>query len=198
MKGLLIVVSGPSGAGKGTVLKKALAENKNFKLSISATTRQPRQGEVNGVNYYFKTMDEFMEMLHNGDFLEYQEVYGNLYGTPKTAVEKELATGNDVILEIDVKGALNVKKMMPESVMIFLVPKNNEILCKRLIERNTESKDDLEKRISEAKNEIKNADKYDYIIINDDADTCSNDFCNIINAEKSRAFRNIKFIKSLL
>lgn len=196
MKGLLIVLSGPSGAGKGTVLKNALEKNDNLVCSVSATTRKPRESEVNGVNYFFIGKDEFMRMVKNGEFLEYQEVYGNYYGTPKAYVDKLREEGRDVVLEIDVKGALAVRERVSESVMVFLTPKDRFTLRNRLIGRNTESGEVLETRLNAAEEEIRQSKYYDYIVINELVEKCADDILNIIQAEKCKVERNIDIIES--
>lgn len=198
MKGLLIVVSGPSGAGKGTVLNKALEKNSKLKYSVSVTTRAPRAGEIDGINYFFRTVDEYKQVLHNGEFLEHQEVYGNLYGTPARYVEMLRNEGYDVILEIDTKGAMSVKKKIPDCVMVFLTPKDRETLLDRLVGRKTEEGAVLARRIAAANEEIAAAVKYDYLIINEDADKCAEEFLGVIATEKLKASRNINFVKSLL
>lgn len=195
-KGLLIVVSGPSGAGKGTVVGSVVETNKQFKLSISVTTRLPREGEVDGVNYYFKTMPEFEQMIHNKDLLEYMDVYGNFYGTNKYFVEEMLEKGYDVILEIDTKGALAVKKIMPNAVMIFITPISLGVLTKRLVGRRTETPEQIDRRLGESVKEIKHAVKYDYIVVNDELDVCVNQVANIIISEHCRAKRCLDVVEN--
>lgn len=195
-RGILIVLSGPSGAGKGTVLAKATQLNKDLKISISCTTRSPREGEVDGVDYYFKTREEFLQMVHNNELLEYANVFENLYGTSRRFVEDCLRRGQNVVLEIDVQGALKVKKAMPSAVMVFIVPKDQKILNERLIGRGTETENQLDIRIGKAKEEIAQASHYDYIIINDTVDQCCEDFLNIIKVEKLRVVNNKSIIKS--
>ncbi len=197
-KGLLIVVSGPSGAGKGTVLAHTVEKYPNLKYSVSVTTRSPRAGEVDGVNYYFKTVDEYKKMLENDEFLEHQQVYGNYYGTPIEKVKEQLASGFDVVLEIDVKGALDVKNRYPEAVMIFISPSKRETIEERLRKRSTESESQLKVRTDSAIEEIKQAVFYDYIVVNEDAQKGAMDIVSIIEAEKCKVKNNKKFIDNLI
>lgn len=197
-KGLLIVVSGPSGAGKGTVLAHAIAQYPNLRYSVSVTTRTPRAGEVDGVNYYFKTLDEYQQMLHDDAFLEHQCVYGNCYGTPKQQVVDMLDQGYDVVLEIDVKGALDIKNRYPDAVMIFLSPTSRKTIEERLRARASESEEQLQIRIHAAIDEIKQAVFYDYIVVNEDAQRGAEDIIAIIRAEKCSVRANKKFIDNLL
>lgn len=194
MRGLLIILSGPSGAGKGTVLKNALEKNSNLKCSVSVTTRSPRPGEIDGVNYFFKTKEEFKRMMVNNEFLEFQEVYGNFYGTPLSYVEQLRDQGVDVILEIDVKGALSVKERIDDAVMIFLTPKNKQTLAERLIGRATEDEESLQTRLAAAETEIMQSKLYDYLIINEIVEVCANDILNIVRAEKCKVQRNVDFV----
>lgn len=196
-KGLLVIVSGPSGAGKGTVLKQVFEKYPNLKLSISVTTRDPRVGEVDGINYYFKTVEEYNEMLKKDEFLEHQEVYGNFYGTPKAKVFEQLDKGFDVVLEIDVKGALSVMQRYPEAISIFVSPQDRDTLASRLKGRGSERPEDLERRISEAAAEIQQANLYDYIVVNNDVTECAEDVISIVRAEKCSVKLNRKFIDSL-
>lgn len=194
MRGLLIILSGPSGAGKGTVLKNALENNNNLRCSVSVTTRTPRPGEIEGVNYFFRSKDEFKRMMINNEFLEFQEVYGNYYGTPLSYVEQLRDKGVDVILEIDVKGALSVKERVDDAVMIFLAPKNKQTLAERLIGRATEDEDSLQTRLTAAESEIRQSRMYDYLVINEIVDVCANDILNIVRAEKCKVQRNVDFV----
>ena len=186
-RGRLVVVSGPSGVGKGTVLKYVL-ERDDFVYSVSATTRKPREGEVDGVNYFFLSRDKFEEMITGGELIEYAEYNGNYYGTPKFFVEQMLRAGKNVILEIEVKGAMQVKKVMPDATFIFIAPESREILAARLRGRGTETEDVIAGRLGIAENEIKACLMYDYIVINRDggAEECSKD---IIAAVKADGFR---------
>ena len=166
-QGTLLVVSGFSGAGKGTVIKELLKEHDNYSLSISATTRKPREGEQDGREYFFKTKEEFEDMISRGRFLEHAQYVNNYYGTPRDFVEKNINEGNNVILEIETQGALQVKKMMPEAVMIFVLPPNADTLKERLVGRQTETMEVINKRLSKAAEETGVIDKYDYFVINE-------------------------------
>ena len=197
-KGLLVVVSGPSGAGKGTVLAHAIRNYPNLQYSVSVTTREPRPGEIDGVNYYFVTKDRFKEMLAGGELLEHQQVYGNFYGTPKQKVLDKLEEGFDVVLEIDVKGALDIKNKFPQAVMIFLTPVNRSTIEERLRGRDTETEEQLKVRIESAIDEIKQAVFYDYIVVNEDAEKGAEDIINIIKDQKCSVDNNKKFIDNLI
>lgn len=165
--GKLYVISGSSGVGKGTVIKEFLNKHPNFKLSISCTTRNKREGEVDGVNYFFFSQEEFKKCIENNEFLEWAEFSGNHYGTKKAFVEKCLSRGENLILEIDTKGALNVKKLMPEAHLIFIAPPSIEELEARLRGRHTETEEAIQKRLASIKSEIENSKHYDYIVVND-------------------------------
>ncbi len=168
--GRLYVVSGSSGVGKGTLLKLFLSKHPDFKLSISCTTRNPRDGEENGKNYFFITKEEFETLIKNNEFLEWAEFSGNMYGTQKAYVERKLAEGKNLILELDTVGALNVKKIMPKACLIFILPPSFEELEARLRGRNTESEEAIQKRLNTVKAEIKRSEQFDYKVINDDLD----------------------------
>lgn len=194
-KGQLIVISGPSGAGKGTVCK-ALLERHDFWISVSATTRSPRNGEIDGVNYYFITKDNFLEKIKNEDFLEYAEVYGNYYGTPKPEVLKVLDSGRDVILEIDIQGALKVKKAYPEGLFIFILPPSMAELKNRITNRGSETPESLMTRVTSAHKEISFVSKYDYAVVNDTVSSACEKIQSILIAEKCRVDRiNADFLK---
>ena len=180
-KGLLLVISGPSGVGKGTVVKALLEKKDNISLSVSCTTRAPREGEIDGKHYYFITKEEFLKRIDEGAFLEYAANFSNYYGTPLDKVREKLSAGLDIILEIDVKGALNVKKIVPEAVLIFVLPPSLEILKARLSGRGTETPEQIEKRFSEAAHEIEIGEQYDYRIVNDTVAQAVDDIIGIIN-----------------
>lgn len=166
-KGTLYVISAPSGCGKGTILSEVLKNVKNIHYSVSATTRQPREGELNGVNYYFITREEFETEISNGGMLEYAEFCGNYYGTPKAKVMEKLDLGIDVILEIETVGAMKVKESYPDAVLIFILPPSIDTLRERLIGRGTEALDVIDRRVGEAASEIEKSYNYDYVLVND-------------------------------
>lgn len=189
-KGLLIVVSGPSGAGKGTVCSALLAKQADIQLSISTTTREPRKIEKPGVNYHYFTKEEFRSQIDQDGFLEYAEVYGNYYGTPKKFVLDALKAGNDVLLEIDIQGALKVKEAYPDGVFIFILPPTLEELQKRITSRGTETEESLKKRLGAAVEEIEQAFKYEYCIVNDQVDEAVEELEAILKAERCLIKRN--------
>lgn len=184
-KGKLFVLSGPSGVGKGTICKKLL-ENIDLEISVSATTRKPREGEIEGVSYFFVNHDRFEDMIQKGEFLEHAEVFGNYYGTPKQKVLDKLAWGKDVLLEIDVQGAMQVKENYPESITIFVCPPSLTTLKHRLAGRGTESEESLNQRIAKALTEIEMLKNYDYYIVNDELDDAVKNVKSIIYAEHHR------------
>ena len=188
-KGLLLVVTGPSGAGKGTICKALLNKNDQIKLSVSATTRKPRNGEVHGVNYFFIEKEEFTRMLENGEFLEHAQIYDNFYGTPKAAIIECLEKGQDVILEIEMQGARQIKEVYPEGVFIFVLPPSLEELKSRIVGRGTETQEEIEKRFSCAFEEINQIVNYDYFIVNEDIEKSVNDVEAIILSEKNKVTR---------
>jgi len=182
----VFVISGPSGAGKGTLTEKLLKRVPSLTRSVSATTRKPRPGEVNGVDYFFETEDEFKAHIRNDDFLEWAVVHGNHYGTLKSAVKRELEAGKDVVMVIDVQGAASIKKKMPEAVLIFIEPPSIEELVERLRLRNTETRAELERRIKNAETEMMLAKTYDYVVINDSVERAVEELVNIVQSERAR------------
>lgn len=188
-KGLLIVISGPSGAGKGTICKNLLEREPQLCLSVSATTRSPREGEVDGVNYHFMTKEDFKHKIEEGDFIEYAQVYDNFYGTPKSNVEKLLNEGKDVILEIDIQGALKVKENFDSGVFIFILPPSMEELKQRIIKRGSETPESLMKRFKSAYKEINFVSRYNYAVVNDEVEEATDKLEAIILAEKCRVDR---------
>jgi guanylate kinase len=196
-KGLLIVVSGPSGAGKGTICKEILSRRDDLFVSISATTRAPRNGEVEGVNYFFKEREEFERMIDEEAFIEHAEVYKNLYGTPKDYVLKKLNNGENCLLEIDIQGALQVKKRYPEGVYIFILPPSMAELKNRIIGRGSETPESLERRFSSAFNEIEFVNQYDYYIINDEVKAAADVMDAIITAERCKVIEDIEEIVTM-
>lgn len=188
-KGLLIVVSGPSGAGKDTICQKLIKENSNIWMSVSMTTRKPRPLEKNGVDYFFVSSEEFENKINDNTFLEYASYNDNYYGTPKDKVEEKLNEGKDVILVIDINGAINIKKIIPSALFIFIMPPDMETLKNRLIGRKTESKDKVVKRFITAYNEVNNYKKYNYVVVNDKVEDAVNKVKSIIQSEKCRVDR---------
>lgn len=172
-KGKLLIISGFSGVGKGTVVKYMLDNYSNYNISVSATTRKPREGEINGVHYHFISNEQFENMIADRELLEYAKYVDNYYGTPKAFVEKKLEEGNNVILEIETQGALQVKEMMPEAVMIFVLPPDADTLKNRLLGRKTETIDVINKRLCKAAEETDVVDKYEYCVINDEVSKCA-------------------------
>lgn len=194
-EGLLIIISGPSGAGKGTVYNEVVARRPNIKKSVSVTTRNPRPGEIEGVHYYFRTLEQYQELIAKGEFLETASVYCNYYGTPKAPVLKMLAEGDDVMFEIDTLGAEQIKKKYPKSITIFLMPPSFEELERRLRGRGTESEEAITRRLGLAKSELSKYKLFDYIVFNDDVESAIENVISIIDAEKSKTTRNENIIK---
>ena len=196
-RGVLTVISGFSGAGKGTLVKKLIEEHKNYSLSISMTTRAPREGEVDGIHYFFIDKPTFEENIRSGKMLEYAEYQGNYYGTPKEYVEQQLSAGNDVILEIEYLGAFQVKKMLPEALLLFVTPPSAEELLRRLRGRHTETEEQIRGRMNRAIEEADIVEKYEYILLNDDLDTCVRETHEIIQNAKYSVSRNAAFIDEI-
>ena len=195
-KPLLVVISGPSGAGKGTIVKRLLEICPEIKLSISATTRGPRNGERHGINYFFISKEEFKEMIDNDKFLEYAQAYDNYYGTPEDYVCKWLKT-NDVVLEIEMQGAMKIKKRAPDALLIFVAPPSLTELYERLKGRKSETPEQLKKRTDAARSEIDKAKDYDYIVVNDEIDIAAQKVKSIIEAHKCRYENKKDFLKAL-
>lgn len=197
LPGKLFVFSGPSGAGKGTICKRILAEMPKMSFSVSMATREPRKGEVDGKDYFFVSKEEFEEGIKEGKLLEYAEVYGNYYGTPKEAVKEKLAKGIDVILDIDIQGALNVKRNYPDAICIFILPPSMAELRKRLTGRGSETEESLERRLGQTLNELTFIEKYDYCVVNGELDEAVMRVKSIVTAEHSRvAFSAEQLIES--
>ncbi len=188
--GLLVVFSGPSGSGKGTVLKEAMKMSDNLTISVSVTTRMPREGEVDGVDYIFYSKEQFESLIDKDGFLEWACFCENYYGTPKERVESLLSEGKDVILEIEVQGAMKIKEACPEAVLIFNMPPSSEELKSRLVGRNTDAADVIKKRLDTAVWEISQAEKYDYIVVNDKVERAAKSLLGIIEGEKCKPERN--------
>ena len=196
-KGILTVVSGFSGSGKGTVMSGLLKAHSEYALSVSATTRDPRPGEVHGVNYFFVSKEEFREMISGDKLYEYAEYSGNFYGTPKAYVDQCLSEGKDVILEIEVQGAAKIKEQFPDTVLIFVTPPTVEELLRRLTGRGSESPEKIRERMKNAVREAGSMQIYDYILVNDDLDECVEALHGIISAEHRRACRNRQLIDTI-
>ncbi|HCE77721.1 guanylate kinase [Hornefia butyriciproducens] len=191
--GKLFIISGPSGAGKGTICKRLIEDSDpdRMELSVSMTTRPPRKGEVDGVSYYFVTMEQFRENVLADGFLEHAEVYGNCYGTPKAKVIEKLEAGIDVVLEIDIQGAMNVKKAYPDGIFIFILPPSMSILRKRLTGRGTDSMDIIDMRLSKTLGELSYIEEYDYVVVNGELEEAVDRVKAIVVAEHSRVTENI-------
>jgi len=196
-EGLLVVVCGPSGVGKGTIIDTIKEKNEKIRLSVSATTRSPRQGEIDGKNYFFKTTEEFKKMIQNDELIEWVEYCGNFYGTPKKYVEDCIKAGCDVIFEVEVEGAANIKMKYPENVSIFLLPPTLEELKERIVGRGTEKPEVIERRLERAKKELLFIDKFDYVIINDNVDEAAVELSSILVSEKLKVKRNLDILNQM-
>lgn len=197
-KGLLIVISGPSGVGKGTVCAALRQQARSLNYSVSATTRAPRPGEVDGINYFFKTREEFEMMIEHDQLLEWAEYAGNFYGTPREYVEHTLADGNDIILEIEVQGALQVKQKFPEGIFIFLMSPTFEELRNRIVGRGTETEETILKRMDIAREELMLMKEYDYVVVNDEVQKACDRIRGVISTEHCKTTRQIEKIKHWL
>ncbi|HPC99826.1 MAG TPA: guanylate kinase [Acetivibrio sp.] len=196
-EGLLVIVSGPSGTGKGTVLKHLKDSDDSIRFSVSATTRTIRQGEMEGLNYFFKTREEFESMIKNSQLLEWVEYCGNYYGTPKEYIESTIKEGYDCLLEIEVEGAANVKKTYPDCVSVFILPPSFEELKRRIQNRATEEPENVIRRLERAKEEMAYIKNYDYVIVNDKIEDAVESLRSILKAEKLKFNRNCKIIEQL-
>lgn len=195
-KGILTVISGFSGAGKGTIMKELIAQYPYF-LSISATTRAPREGEENGREYYFHSRKEFEQMIADGELIEWAEYVGNYYGTPKKAVEQQLAEGKNVLLEIEMQGGMLVKEQFPEAVMIFVAPPSAMVLKERLIGRGTESKEEIARRLKRAEEETVYMEKYEYIVVNQELEQAVEQVHSIIENESCKPLYQSDFVADM-
>ncbi len=193
--GLLVVLSGPAGVGKGSIVRKMMSLSDCVVLSISATSREPRPAETEGVNYFFKSKKQFEEMIKNDQLIEWVEYCGNYYGTPRDFVCDEIQKGHIVILEIEVEGALNVRKLFPGCVLCFILPPDFSELEKRLRGRGTETEESINNRLERAKEEFSYIDQYDYIILNDNVEAAAQRFVNIVESEQMRTSRNNELIE---
>ncbi len=196
-RGILTVVSGFSGAGKGTLMKALMGKYDNYALSISATTRAPRDGEVHGREYFFKNTEEFEKMIDKGELIEYAKYVSNYYGTPREYVEQQLEAGKDVILEIEMQGALDIKDRFPDTLLLFVTPPSAVELKSRLTGRGTETQEVIDARMKRAVEEVDYMKDYDYLVVNDDLETCMEELHSIIQNERYRIFRNEKFIQDI-
>ncbi len=196
-KGILIVISGFSGAGKGTLMRRLLQNYDNYALSISMTTRSPREGERDGVEYFFASKQQFEERIKEDGFIEYATYCDNYYGTPRAYVEHQLEAGKDVILEIEIQGALQVKKKFPESLLLFVTPPDAKELERRLVGRGTESAEVIKKRLARASEESEGIEAYDYIVVNDNLDVCVEELHRLVDAARRAPVRRKTFIKEI-
>lgn len=196
-QGVLVVVSGFSGAGKGTLMKALLAKYDNYALSVSATTRSPREGEEDKRDYFFKTREEFEQMIENDELVEYASYVGNYYGTPKEYVLNGMKAGKDVLLEIEIQGAIKIKERFPEAVLIFVTPPSAKELRRRLLKRGTEPVDTINARLARAAEEAEGIEKYDFILVNDDLDDCVERMHELIRAMHARVSGHLRFIRTI-
>lgn len=196
-KGIIVVVSGFSGAGKGTLMKELVKQYPNYALSISATTREPREGEVEGREYFFKTVEEFEQMIDENQLIEHARYVGNYYGTPREYVEKQLSEGKDVILEIEIQGALKIKEKYPDALLLFVMTPDAKTLKERLTNRGTESAEKIASRLNRATEEAEGVEQYEYVVVNDDLKACVELTNQLIQSAHYRADRNLAFIEKM-
>ena len=196
-QGVLAVISGFSGAGKGTLMRALLERYDNYALSISATTRAPREGEVDGREYFFKTREEFEQMIEHDELVEYAQYVGNYYGTPKEYVFSNLKAGKDVLLEIEIQGALKIKEQFPQTLLLFVTPPSAQILKDRLTGRGTETEDVINSRLARAVEEADGCEVYDYLVINDELDAAVENVHRIIRGERQRMQHNLDTIETI-
>ncbi len=198
-RGVLLVISGPSGVGKGTIINKLFELDDNLYFSVSATTRNPRPGEIDGVHYSFKTKEEFEQDIKSGEMLEHAQFSGNYYGTPKSAVERKLQQGKDVVLDIEIQGAKNVKKLLPEAVLVYILPPSIEELKHRLIGRHTEDEETINRRLHTAYNELQEAPElYDYFIVNDTVEQSAEYIKDILEGARNSKYTMKEILKNIL
>ena len=196
-QGILVVVSGFSGAGKGTLMKALLEKYHNYALSISATTRSPREGEQDGREYFFVTRDKFESMIEEEELIEYAQYVNNYYGTPRQYVFQQMADGKDVILEIEIQGALKIKERFPEALLLFVMPPSADEIKHRLTSRGTETADVIAARLHRAAEEAVGINSYDYILVNDQIDTCVEEMHQLIQAQHNKVSNNLDFIEQM-
>lgn len=196
-KGILVVVSGFSGAGKGTVMKRLLEKYDDYALSVSVTTRAPRPGEEDGIAYFFRSREEFEQLIREDALIEYAQYVENYYGTPRSYVEEQLSAGRNVILEIEIQGAMKIKEKIPDTVLIFVTPPTIQELKDRLVGRGTETQEVIESRLKRASEEAEGIESYDYLLVNDVVEDCVDELHEIILSERRRASRNEEFIRTI-
>ncbi|OSI13246.1 guanylate kinase [Neisseria canis] len=197
-KGNIFIISAASGTGKTTLVSRLLSRNKDIRVSVSHTTRQPREGEINGTHYHFVNVAQFEDLIGQAAFLEYANVFGNYYGTSHESVEQLQNQGYDVILEIDIQGAEQIRQALPDSISIFILPPSFQDLSNRLRGRNTDSEEEIKKRLSEARNEIEQSLLFDYLVVNDDLDAAENNLLHIIKSNRLKQSNQKQFIENLL
>jgi guanylate kinase len=197
-RGILFVVSSPSGGGKGTLIQRMLSKVPNLSYSVSFTTRTPRNGEVDGREYFFVTPEKFEQMVAANEFLEWARVHGKLYGTSRSQVAREISEGRDIVLEVDVQGAASIRALMPDSVSVFILPPSFTVLRKRLLDRGTDSPEELDLRLRNAPTELKHYSAFQYLIINDDANRAAGQLSAIVQAERARLHRQEPRVKHVV